>query len=134
MDSAQLSVVKVQLFSDESLVKIFNKNLILTIRWFVLIVLLAGIIQGVIPSIRAGFDLIEPLKTYAVLWDTRHNDLLLASAEGEHVFIGSDLTKIEELRPLKTKLWITGDFETFPNYWINTCAARLYKLDEIYVE
>ena len=76
-------------------------------------------------------QLIPPLQKYATLWDKRHQSLRVASQSGETIVVIDDITRMEALRKLKTKLWLTGDFETNSDFWINNCAAQYYGVDQI---
>ncbi len=74
---------------------------------------------GVIPVMVSQSRLIPPLQKYATLWDKRHQSLRVASQSGETIVVTDDITRMEALRKLKTKLWLTGDFETNSDFWIN---------------
>lgn len=75
--------------------------------------------------------LVQPLMEYARLWDARHLSLLAASQNNESNIITADLSRVESLRELGTRLWLTGDFEADPAHWVNFCAAQYYGVGQI---
>ncbi len=102
--------------------------------WASLSLLVFLIAWGVIPSVVSQLQLIPSLEEYAVLWDKRHASLILASQNDAQIVVTKDFMKVEALRKLRTKLWLTGDFETSSDYWINIGAARYYDVDQIVAE
>jgi len=99
--------------------------------WISLALLMFFIALGVIPVMASQSRLIPPLQNYVTLWDKRHQSLLVASQSGETAVVTDDITRMEALRKLKTKLWLTGDFETNSDFWINACAAQYYGVNQI---
>lgn len=100
-------------------------------RWTALGLLVLLIVLGVFPHIVSQLQLIPPLQEYSTFWDERHQSLVSASQAGEAVPEVKDVTRIVSLRKLRMKLWLTGDFETEPNHWINRCAAQYYGVEQI---
>jgi hypothetical protein len=92
------------------------------------------IFWGVLPFAKSQVDLVLPLRNYSSLWDDRHQALLVAPLHGGSDIVTTDLTRVKALSELGTRLWLVGDFETSPEYWINRCAARYYGLDKISVK
>lgn len=103
-------------------------------RWTSLGLLVVFIVLGVLPFAVSQVELIAPLRSYSSLWDDRHQALVQASQQGEAVVVTTDLTKVKALSELNTRLWLTGDFETTPENWINRCASQYYGLDQIAVK
>jgi hypothetical protein len=102
--------------------------------WISLGLLVLFIAWGVIPFVASQLHLVPPLKEYSVLWDERHRSLLSASQNDEPIVLATDLTKVEALRELRTRLWLTGDLETSPDHWVNRCAAQYYEVNQISVK
>lgn len=102
--------------------------------WLSLSLLVFLIALGVIPSFVSQLQLIPSLEEYAELWDKRHASLILASQNDAQIVFIKDFMKVEALRKLRTKLWLTGDFETSSDYWINRSAAQYYDVDQIVAE
>ena len=104
------------------------------LRFGFLIFLLVILVQGVVPTIVAGKALVYPLRKYAQLWDSRHAEIIDLRESGAQSLVVLNFSKEESLWPLREKLWVSGDFEDFPDYWINRCAAAYYGVEEIYGE
>jgi hypothetical protein len=66
-----------------------------------------------------------------MVWDQRQQTLLAASQNNPSPIVVADITRIEGLHKLRTKLWLTGDFEDNPDYWVNRCAAEYYQVRQI---
>ena len=89
---------------------------------------------AVVPFFTSQLHLIEPLKEYSMRWDDRHQHLISAKSNGETTVVVTDFMKIDGLRKLRSKLWLTGDLETSPSYWINQGAAQFYGVTQIIAE
>ena len=102
--------------------------------WISLGLLILIIIRGVLPFSDSQVKLIPPLRNYASLWDERHLTMREAALSGESVIVTTDLSRVKSLSELGPRLWLVGDFETSPEYWINRCAARYYGVEQIVVK
>ena len=102
--------------------------------WAAFGLLVLFIALGVLPFAISQQKLIPPLKEYSILWDERHQALVQASQQGESAIVTTDLTRIKALSELKTRLWLSGDLETSPAYWVNHCAAQYYGVGQISVK
>ena len=101
------------------------------IKWMSLSFLLVIMSISVVPYFLSQLQLILPLREYSLIWDERHRLLNSASTTGVKVFVVEDLSRVQSLRLLRSRLWITGDFETIPDYWINHGAELFYDVDQI---
>ena len=103
----------------------------------VLQVILIGLVYialvfGPIATISANLDLIPVLRTYSNLWDERHQFIKDAVKQGETSVVVTNLQKHKDLSDLdKSSLWIVGELEEDPDYWINQGAAWYYGLEEL---
>lgn len=96
-------------------------------------ILIFFIVWGVRPVIASQLQLVPVLEQYATMWDQRHQLIVSASRNQESIVI-SDFTRDESLSDLGPKLWLSGDFETDPDFWINRCGARYYGAGQIVAE
>ena len=98
------------------------------IAGFVYIIL----IFGPIATISANLKLIPTLRAYSILWDERDQAIRDAVKSGESSIVVPNFQKHKELRALdNNSLWIVGDLEEDPDYWINQGAAWYYGLNEL---
>lgn len=87
---------------------------------------------GPISTIFAGIRSDSILKTYASLWDERDQYIRESAAKGRRRVVVKNFSRAEELRELpKDSIWILGDFDENPAYWINQGAAMYYGVDVI---
>ena len=89
------------------------------------------IVWEVIPVMNSQLNLVAPLQSYSTAWDQRHRTLLAASQSNTSTVVVENITGIEGFHKLRTKLWITGDFENHPDYWVNRCASDYYEVRQI---
>ena len=101
--------------------------------WISLALLAFMFVWGVAPHMVSQLKLAAPLREYSRQWDARHQTLLFASAPGEPIVV-QDFTRTEDFREISSRLWLTGDFETSPDHWVNRCAAIYYGVDQIIAE
>jgi hypothetical protein len=85
------------------------------------------------PVMASQLQLIPVLEQYARLWDERHESLLSDSQSSDSIVV-PDFTRVPALSELGQKLWLGGDLETDPDFWINQCAARFYEVGQILAE
>jgi hypothetical protein len=100
-------------------------------NWILPGLLIFLILWELTPFLNSQWNLISPLRTYSMVWDQRQQTLLAASQNNPSPIVVADITRIEGLHKLRTKLWLTGDFEDNPNYWVNRCAAEYYQVRQI---
>jgi hypothetical protein len=100
-------------------------------NWIAPGLLIFLIVWELLPFMNSQLNLISPLQRYSAVWDQRQQSLLAASQSNPSNVIVDNISKIEGLRKLRTKLWLTGDFEDDPNYWVNRCAAEYYGVNQI---
>jgi hypothetical protein len=90
------------------------------------------LVYGPIATLSANLKLIPTLRTYSNLWDERDQLIKEAVNRGERTIVVTNFQKHRELRVLdNSSLWIVGDLEEDPGYWINQGAAWYYGLDEL---
>ena len=102
--------------------------------WISLGLLTLVMLWGVLPFANSQLKLIPPLRNYTLLWDERNLKLLVSAQNGEAVILTTDLSRVNALNELRTRLWLVGDLETAPDNWINVCAARYYGVEQILVK
>jgi len=91
-----------------------------------------ALIFGPIATITANLKLLPILITYSILWDERDQFIKDAVNRGEKILTVTNFQKHKDLRRLdNSSLWIVGDLEEDPDYWINQGAARYYGLDKL---
>jgi hypothetical protein len=94
--------------------------------------LYVAMLFGPIATITSNLKLLPLLRTYAILWDERDQFIRDAVERGERTLVVTNFQKHKELRGLDhTSLWMVGDLEEDPDYWINQGAAWYYGLDKI---
>jgi hypothetical protein len=91
-----------------------------------------ALVFGPVATISSSVKLIPVLRTYSILWDKRHQYIKNAVKQGETSVVVTNLQKHKNLRELdNSSLWMVGELEEDPNYWINQGAAWYYGLDKI---
>lgn len=91
-----------------------------------------ALVYGPIATISSNLKLIPTLRTYSILWDERDQIIKDAVKSGKRSIVVPNFQKHKELQALDNdSLWIVGDLEEDPDYWINQGAAWYYGLDEI---
>ena len=101
------------------------------LQWISLLFLAVFMSVTVIPFLGSQLQIIPPLMEYSEKWDERHQILISASKSGERVVMVDSFGGMSSLRKLRTKLWISGDFEDSASHWVNRAAAVYYGVDEI---
>jgi hypothetical protein len=87
---------------------------------------------GPIATINANLKLLPTLRTYSILWDERDQVIRDAVNRGEKILTVTNFQKHKDLQGLdNSSLWIVGDLEEDPDYWINQGAAKYYGLDKL---
>lgn len=91
-----------------------------------------ALVFGPTATITANLKLMPTLRTYSILWDERDQVIKEAVNRGEQTLTVTNFQKHKDLRSLdNSSLWIVGDLEEDPDYWINQGAAWYYGLDEL---
>jgi hypothetical protein len=87
---------------------------------------------GPIATINANLKLLPTLRTYSILWDERDQVIRDAVNRGEKTLTVANFQNHKDLQGLdNSSLWIVGDLEEDPDYWINQGAAKYYGLDKL---
>ena len=91
-----------------------------------------ALVFGPIATITANLKLLPSLRIYSILWDERDQVIRDAGNRGERILTVTNFQKHKDLQGLdNASLWIVGDLEEDPDYWINQGAARYYGLDQL---
>ncbi|GAB4430734.1 MAG: hypothetical protein Kow002_19080 [Anaerolineales bacterium] len=87
---------------------------------------------GPVSTGLSGIKFLPDLQTYSRMWDERDQFLRESAARGEKHVTVTNFHRHEALRRFeKSSVWMLGDFDEEPTYWINTGAAWYYGLDTI---
>jgi hypothetical protein len=87
---------------------------------------------GPVATISSNLKLLPTLRTYSILWDERDQIIRDAVNRGEKTLTVTNFQKHKDLQALdNSSLWIVGDLEEDPDYWINQGAAKYYGLDKL---
>ena len=82
----------------------------------------------------ASAQLIPTLRIYAQLWDERDAFLRQAGAQHKGAVVIPSLRRNPALHDLPpTSIWMLGELEENPGFWINQAAASYYGLKSISV-
>ena len=101
-------------------------------QFIILGLVYTALVFGPIATITANLKLLPTLRTYSILWDERDQIIRDAVNRGEKILTVANFQKHKDLQGLdNSSLWIVGDLEEDPDYWINQGAARYYGLDKL---